>query len=228
MAYILIFSIFLSSLNKNTIFFRILLSICLHRSLNSYVSVLPRASLGYINRLNWARLFSDRPGPALTTPLQDRSPPRLHLLLLLDAHTQMRRGRSCCVSSKWPQASWSQVSLALLCPFHHEAQFLIASQSCPALSVLPKGTVPDRKSALLCSVRAIKRNQTLIASQHCHLLDSIVFTLNWCSYCMPQAGTVTKSYCTPQAGTLTNSYCMPRAGTVANSYCTPLAGTATN
>ena len=207
MAYILIFSIFLPSLNNTVfIFLHILLSICLHRSLNSYVSVLPRASLRYINRLNWARLFSHRPAPALTTPLQDWSPPRLHLLL--DAHSQMRRGRSCCVSSKWPQASWSQVSLAMLCPCHQEAQFLIASQP--------------------CTVHAIKRHQTLIASQHCHLLDSIVFTLDWCSQCTPQAGTVTKSYCMPQAGNLTNSYCTPQAGTVTKSYRTPLSGTLTN
>ena len=91
----------------------------------------------------------------------------------------------------------------------------------------PRGTVPDCKSAMPSSVHAIKRHQILIASQHRHPLDSIVCTLNWCSYCMPQAGTVTKSYCTPLAGTLTNSYCTPQAGTITKSYCTP-AGTLTN
>ena len=41
-------------------------------------------SMRYINPLNRARLFSHRPASALTTPLQDWSPPS-PLLLLLDA-----------------------------------------------------------------------------------------------------------------------------------------------
>ena len=45
--------------------------------------MLPRASLRYINHLNWARFFSNRPSSSLTTPLQDWSPPS-HLLLLDD------------------------------------------------------------------------------------------------------------------------------------------------
>ena len=46
MPHILIFSIILPSFNNNTIFFHILLSIHLHHSFNSCVSVLPRASMG--------------------------------------------------------------------------------------------------------------------------------------------------------------------------------------
>ena len=56
--------------------------------------MLPRASLGYINRLNWARLFSYRPASTLTTPLQDWSPPS-SLLLLLDVPCPVDRCCSC-------------------------------------------------------------------------------------------------------------------------------------
>ena len=43
--------------------------------------MLPRASLWYINCLNWARLFSHRPASTLIRPLQDWSPPSPPLLL---------------------------------------------------------------------------------------------------------------------------------------------------
>ena len=67
MVYILIFSILLPSFNNNNnFFFHILLSIHLHRSFNSCVSVLPRASLGYINRRNSAKTFFHRPASTLT------------------------------------------------------------------------------------------------------------------------------------------------------------------
>ena len=55
-------------------FFHILLSIHLHRSFNSCVSVLPRASLGYINRRNWAKRFIHRRASTLTTLLSKTSP----------------------------------------------------------------------------------------------------------------------------------------------------------
>ena len=55
--------------------------------------MLPRASLGYINRLNWARVFSHRPASTLTTPLQDWSPPSP--LLLLDDPFPIDRCCSC-------------------------------------------------------------------------------------------------------------------------------------
>ena len=76
MAYILIFSILLPSFNNNTIliFFHILLSIHLHRSFNSGVSVLPRASLGYTHRRNWAKRVIHRPASTLTTLLSKTSP----------------------------------------------------------------------------------------------------------------------------------------------------------
>ena len=77
MANILIFSILLPSFNNNTIFifFHILLSIHLHRFFfNLCVSVLLRASLGYINCRNWAKRFIHRPASTLTTLLSKTSP----------------------------------------------------------------------------------------------------------------------------------------------------------
>ena len=77
MAYILIFYIFLPSLNNNTIF--IFSSYFIKHTLASFIKFFcisaTRASLGYINRLNLARFFSHRPASTLTTPLQDWSPP---------------------------------------------------------------------------------------------------------------------------------------------------------
>ena len=226
MAYILIFSIFLPSLNNTILIFS---SYFIKHTLASFFKFLCICATESLPGIYKAPELSQIiQSSTCSCPDNTSSSLASTCCLLLDAHPQMRRGRFCCVSSKWPQASWSQVSLGLLCPCHQEAQFPSASQPCQALSVPPRSTVPDRKSALPCSVRAITRHQTLIASQHRHLLDSIVFTLDWCSYCMPQAGTVTKSYCTSLAGTLTNRYCTPQAGTVTKSYCTPLAGTLTN
>ena len=51
-------------------------------------------SMRYINPLNRVRLFSHRPASALTTPLQDWSPPS-PLLLLLDGPCPVDRRCSC-------------------------------------------------------------------------------------------------------------------------------------
>ena len=146
--------------------------------------MLPRASLGYIKHLNWARLFSHRPAPALTTPLQDWSPPRLRLRLLLDAHSQMRRGHACCVSSKWPQASWLQVSIALLCLCHQEAQFLIASQPCPALSVPSRVTRPWSQVSIAISWIPSSSHWTVqllyATSWFCH--RELLYAISWYSH----------------------------------------------
>ena len=91
----------------------------------------------------------------LHLPWQHLSKPDLYLasacFLLLDvhAHAQLRRGNSCCVSSKWPQACWSQVKLALLSP------------------CLPRGINANRKSNLPCCHRAFQEASTPIASQTC-------------------------------------------------------------
>ena len=210
MAYILIFSIFLPSLNNNTIFiFSSHFIKHTHASFFKFLCICATESLpGIYKPLELSQIIQSS-----TCSCPDNTSSRL-------VSTSPPPASGCpCPDEKRP---------FLLCVYQVTTGFLIASQPCPALSVPPRDTVPDRKSALPCSVHAIKMHQTLIASQHRHLLDSIVFTLDWCSYCTPQAGTVTKSYCMPQAGTLTNSDCTPQAGTVTKSYCTPPAGILTN
>ena len=201
MAYILIFSIFLPSLNNNTIF--ILYSYFIKHTLASFFKFLCICSTESL--------------PGIYKP------PEL---------SQITQSSTCsCVDNTSSRLLSTSPPPGFPCP---------DEKAIPVVCLASDHRLADRKSALPCSVRAFKRHQTLIASQHCHLLDSIVFTLDWCSYCTPQAGiltnsycmpqasTVTKSYCTPLVGTLTNSYCMPQAGTVTKSYCTPQAGTLTN
>ena len=135
--------------------------------------------------------------------------------LLLDANTQISRGRYCCASCKWPLASRSQLCLPCRDLALQEAPDATLKSACPAV------TVPT------------KRHQMPLASQARPLLVSIVFIFDWCSYCTPQAGTATNSAVTvrhklvlpPMLQLLytTSWYCHQRS-----SYCTPQAGTITN
>ena len=91
----------------------------------------------------------------------------------------------------------------------------------------------DRKSAYPAVTSPSKRHQTPLASQARPLLVFIVFMFDWCSCCMPQAGTATNGEITvchklvlpPTLQLLyaTSWYCNQ-----CRSYCTPQAGTGTN
>ena len=74
MAYIFTFYIFVPSLNNKTFLFslHILLSIHLYRSLNSYVSVLPRACTWVYKQANYSqkRIVTSAPASPTAPPLQ--------------------------------------------------------------------------------------------------------------------------------------------------------------
>ena len=95
MAYIFIFSIFLPSLNNNTIF--IFSSYFIKRTLASFFKfscICATESLpGIYKPPELSQIISHRPGSTLTTPLQDWSPPPL--LLLLDVPCTVDRCCSC-------------------------------------------------------------------------------------------------------------------------------------
>ena len=138
MAYILIFTIFLPSLNNNTNF--IFSSYFIKHTLASLFKFLCICATDSLPGMYKPPELSQIIQSTCSCPdntssrLVSTSPLPATCFWMPRAHAEMRRGRSCCVSSKWPQASWSQVCLALLCPCYQEAQFLIASQPCPALS----------------------------------------------------------------------------------------------
>ena len=186
MAYILIFSIFLPSLNNNTIFifssyfikhtlasFFKFLCICATESLLGIykpheLSQIIQSSTCSCPDNTSSRLVSTLLSPAacfwMPMPRWEEAVP---VVCLASDHRLPDRKPAlpCSVCATKRHSSWSQVSLALPCLCHQEAQSLIASQPCPAMSVPPRGTVPDRKSALLCSVLSVPSRGTTPSSQ---------------------------------------------------------------
>ena len=125
MAYILIFSIFLPSLNNNTIF--IFSSYFIKHMLASFFKfwcICTAESLPGIYKLpELSQIISHRPGSTLTTPLQDWSPPS-PLLLLLDVPFPVDRCCSCTallVSTKEIAALpwWGPDHCSRTCPLTH-------------------------------------------------------------------------------------------------------------